>query len=225
MSQRTRRGVSSVSIARTNIDIDDDLVERAMRIYRLASKREAVDYALRRLVGDPMSRERRSPWRAAAGAATSSSRSPGARRDRRVGSAGRRRAVVILVDSSAWIEFLRATGSDVHVAVRDLLTADDELGTTEIVLMEVLAGARSDQERDHLRRLLYGRCTFLALRAPGDYERAAELYRHCRRSGETVRRLTDCLIAVVAMRAGAELLQRDADFDVIARYAPLRLVR
>ncbi len=44
-------------MARTNIDIDDDLVERAMRIYRLPSKREAVDYALRQLVGDPMSRE------------------------------------------------------------------------------------------------------------------------------------------------------------------------
>ncbi len=46
-----------VSMARTNIDIDDELIERAMRIYRLTSKREAVDYALRRLVGDPMSRE------------------------------------------------------------------------------------------------------------------------------------------------------------------------
>jgi len=44
-------------MGRTNIDIDDELVERAMRIYRLPSKREAVDYALRRLVGEPMGRE------------------------------------------------------------------------------------------------------------------------------------------------------------------------
>lgn len=44
-------------MARTNIDIDDELVERAMRIYRLKTKREAVDYALRHLVGDPMTRE------------------------------------------------------------------------------------------------------------------------------------------------------------------------
>ncbi len=44
-------------MARTNIDIDEELVERAMRIYRLSSKREAVDLALRRLVGQPMSRE------------------------------------------------------------------------------------------------------------------------------------------------------------------------
>jgi Arc/MetJ family transcription regulator len=45
-----------VYVARTNIDIDDELVGRAMRVYRLQSKREAVDLALRRLVGEPMDR-------------------------------------------------------------------------------------------------------------------------------------------------------------------------
>jgi Arc/MetJ family transcription regulator len=44
-------------MTRTNIEIDDQLVDRAMRLYRLSSKREAVNLALRRLVGDPMSRE------------------------------------------------------------------------------------------------------------------------------------------------------------------------
>lgn len=39
-------------MARTNIDIDDDLLARAMARYRLRTKREAVDLALRRLVGD-----------------------------------------------------------------------------------------------------------------------------------------------------------------------------
>jgi Arc/MetJ family transcription regulator len=43
-------------MARTNIEIDDELVERVMRRYRLPSKRAAVDLALRRLAGDPMSR-------------------------------------------------------------------------------------------------------------------------------------------------------------------------
>lgn len=45
------------AMTRTNIEIDDLLVDRAMRLYRLRSKREAVDLALRRLVGEPMSRE------------------------------------------------------------------------------------------------------------------------------------------------------------------------
>lgn len=42
------------AMTRTNIEIDDELVGRAMRLYRLRSKREAVDLALRRLVGEPM---------------------------------------------------------------------------------------------------------------------------------------------------------------------------
>jgi Arc/MetJ family transcription regulator len=46
-----------VDMTRTNIEIDDVLVERVMRRYRLSSKRAAVDLALRRLVGDPMTRE------------------------------------------------------------------------------------------------------------------------------------------------------------------------
>jgi Arc/MetJ family transcription regulator len=49
--------VYSGVVTRTNIDINDELVDRAMRLYRLRSKREVVDLALRRLVGEPMSRE------------------------------------------------------------------------------------------------------------------------------------------------------------------------
>lgn len=41
---------------RTNVVLDQDLVERAMELYGFPSKREAIDYALRRLVGyDPAS--------------------------------------------------------------------------------------------------------------------------------------------------------------------------
>jgi Arc/MetJ family transcription regulator len=43
-------------VSRTNIDLDDGLVERAMRLYHLQTKREAVHLALERLVGaGPMS--------------------------------------------------------------------------------------------------------------------------------------------------------------------------
>lgn len=41
-------------MTRTNIDIDDDLVARAMAKYHLPSKKAAVDLALRRLVGAPL---------------------------------------------------------------------------------------------------------------------------------------------------------------------------
>ena len=40
-------------MSRTNIDIDDELIQRVMVRYHLTTKREAVDYALRALV-NPM---------------------------------------------------------------------------------------------------------------------------------------------------------------------------
>jgi Arc/MetJ family transcription regulator len=45
------------AMSRTNIDIDDELIERVLRRYRLPSKRAAVELALRRLAGEPMSRD------------------------------------------------------------------------------------------------------------------------------------------------------------------------
>lgn len=44
-------------MSRTNIEIDDELVAAAQRMYRLDSKRSAVDLALRRLVGEPLDRD------------------------------------------------------------------------------------------------------------------------------------------------------------------------
>lgn len=130
---------------------------------------------------------------------------------------------MILLDSSAWVEYLRGTGSHVHVRVRTALDREEELASTDPVVMEILAGARDDHHRDELRRLLY-RCTMLAVEGPADYEQAAELYRACRRQGETPRKLTDCLIAAIAIRTKARLLHADADFVAIARHAPLRLL-
>jgi predicted nucleic acid-binding protein len=86
--------------------------------------------------------------------------------------------------------------------------------------MEVLAGARDESHLSDLRRLL-ARASHLPT-DPDDYERAAALYRICRRQGETVRRLIDCLIAAVAIRHDVVVLHADGDFDVLARHTGLR---
>ena len=44
-------------MSRTNIDIDDKLIAGVMRRYGLRTKKEAVDYALRRLHVEPMTIE------------------------------------------------------------------------------------------------------------------------------------------------------------------------
>ena len=126
---------------------------------------------------------------------------------------------MILIDTSAWIEFLRDTGSDTCERVELLLAG--EIAICDAVRMEVLAGARDERHLLSLRRLL-ARATVIPTE-PGDYDDAAALCRRCRLQGETVRKLIDCLIASVAIRADLPIIHRDADFDVLARHSALRI--
>lgn len=124
---------------------------------------------------------------------------------------------MILIDSSAWFEFLRNTGSPTCLRVDELLTMD--IAVCEPVRMEILAGARDDRHLSELRRLL-GRATLLSTESV-DHEEAAALYRSCRRQGETPRKLVDCLIAAIAIASNAPVLHADADFDLLARHTRL----
>jgi len=126
---------------------------------------------------------------------------------------------VILIDSSAWIEFLRDTGSPICQRVDDLLAA--EIATCDVVRMEVLAGARNEQHLQQLRRLL-ARASNLPTE-PVDYDAAAALYRTCRQQGHTVRKLIDCLIAAVAIRDDIPILHMDVDFDILAQHTALQV--
>lgn len=128
---------------------------------------------------------------------------------------------MILADTSAWVEYLRGTGSAAHTRMRTALT-DAEVAVCDAVRMEVLAGARREPHLRDLRRLL-ARATMLET-LPSDYDAAASIYRSCRHHGETPRSLIDCLIAAIAIRAGVTVLHADRDFGVIARHSTLETV-
>jgi predicted nucleic acid-binding protein len=122
---------------------------------------------------------------------------------------------VILVDSSAWVEYDRATESEVDRRLTDLIATEAQIGVTEPVIMEVTAGARSDQREADLRSLLV-RFELLRFDAAVDFDAAARIYRACRRSGVTPRGLVDCMIVSVASRYDASLLSLDADLTRVA---------
>ena len=123
---------------------------------------------------------------------------------------------MILVDTSAWVEFDRATGSTVDVRLSGLIADDAEIAVTEPVIMEVTAGARTAAREQDLRRLL-GRCSLLRFDAAIDFDAASSIYRTCRRSGVTPRGMIDCMIASVAHRFNASLLASDADLHRVAQ--------
>lgn len=130
-----------------------------------------------------------------------------------------------LVDSSAWIEYLRGTGSPAHLEVRRLLHEEPgSVAITEPIVMELLAGATDDRALARLETLTGG-LRLLAVSASVDYRDAALVYRTVRARGGTVRKLIDCLIAVVALRTGATLVHRDRDFDVLDAALPALHVR
>ena len=129
---------------------------------------------------------------------------------------------MILVDTSAWVDYLRDRRTVVAKALTALIERNAELATTEPVIMELLAGADTPARGEALERLANG-LPLLGLDPRLDFRAAAHLYAEARREGRTVRSLIDCLIASVAIRHDVPLLHKDADYDVISKIAPLQI--
>ncbi len=129
---------------------------------------------------------------------------------------------MILADTSAWVEYDRATGSPAHHRVRELVATEGPLAACQPVVAEVVMGARSDRREVALRRLL-ARATTLELDVTEDFDAGASIYRRCRSRGVTPRGLVDCVIAAVALRHGASLLCADVDLVRVARVMDLTL--
>ena len=127
----------------------------------------------------------------------------------------------MIVDTSAWVEYLRRTESPEDRALERAIRQGDSLATPAPVLMELLAGCSNDEAAARIQRLL-ARFEILEVEGLADFEDAARIQRICRRQGETVRSMMDCLVAAMALREGRPLLARDRDFDAIARHTALR---
>jgi len=126
----------------------------------------------------------------------------------------------VLVDTSAWVEFLNGTGSPEALAVDRLLASEDDVCTCGIVVAEVFQGIR--RERDALEEF-FRKMTLLEASGLSTYLKAAELYRSLRRRGVTLRSTIDCLIAVLAEEYGCALLFRDRDLRLVVSSGLLSL--
>lgn len=128
-----------------------------------------------------------------------------------------------LVDTSGWVEFLRATGSPADRSLSDALDAGRPLWTTGVVLQEVLQGARSPAQAADLRTMLAG-CPAVEPSFPDTYEHAASLYERCQRAGRSIRGTVDCLVAAVALEHGLAVLGTDRDLVTLRDVCGLALV-
>jgi predicted nucleic acid-binding protein len=130
---------------------------------------------------------------------------------------------VILVDTSVWIDFF--TGRDLpHVATLEhLILENEDLALCGIILTEILQGIADDTTHRRVRRYLR---PLLMLPTPDTvFVRAADIYRKLRKTGITIRKTNDCIIAATALEHHGQLLHNDKDFTPIAKHFPLKVVK
>ena len=129
--------------------------------------------------------------------------------------------MVLIADTSVWIDYLNATGSSQSERLRRAIS-DREVVVVDPVLLEVMSGARKDAV-DRTQRLLEAQ-HLEALAPKLDWLDAAAIYRELRWRGVTIRSQIDALIAAAAIRLDLPVLHRDRDFGPIARHTALQLV-
>jgi predicted nucleic acid-binding protein len=129
---------------------------------------------------------------------------------------------MIVVDSSVWIDFFkgRLTPTTAHLsralASRDVLVGD-------LILAEVLRGARSDRHAEAIELTLH-RCTLVEMCTLEIAVAAAGYHRQLRAKGFTVRNTTDLLIGTYCIVHGHTLLHSDRDYEPMERHLGLKVV-
>jgi predicted nucleic acid-binding protein len=132
--------------------------------------------------------------------------------------------IELVVDSSVWIDLFADHETWQVENFSRRLMAGEQIGLTDVVLTELLQGARTDAELDRLEGYLSA-FEVARLQSLEDFRLAATLHRAGRRAGTPIRATTDCLIAAVCIREDVPLLHDDRDFDHLAEVSGLAVVR
>ena len=129
---------------------------------------------------------------------------------------------MILIDTSVWIDFFAGHDRPHVLRLEQLIDESEDLALCGIVLTEILQGivddTAFDRVRDYLRPLVMLPMPEVVC------VRAAEIYRQLRKTGITIRKTNDCLIAATAIEHDCRLLHHDKDFGPIAKHFPLNAV-
>ena len=126
---------------------------------------------------------------------------------------------MVLVDSSVWIDFFNGVDSE-GANLLDPLLKHETVIIGDLILAEVLQGFRSDRDYRLARRLL----TSLDVRDLLGREmavRVADNYRKLRKSGYTVRKTVDLVIATYCIEHTIPLLHSDRDFEPLSEFLGL----
>ena len=126
---------------------------------------------------------------------------------------------MVIVDTSAWIEYLNGTNSSV-VARVDQCLEQDLVAIGDLIYCEIMQGIRSTRQRSQVSSLLLALPQF----DMGGFriaEKSAANYRLLRSKGITVRKTIDVLIGTFCTEHGFQIVHNDSDFDLMAKHIGL----
>lgn len=130
--------------------------------------------------------------------------------------------MMILVDTTVWIDFFAARSLPHVVALETIIKRRENICICGIILTEVLQGIRQDSEFRKTKDLFN---TLILLPMPYTvFLKSADIYRKLRKIGITIRKPLDCIIASVAIENDIPLLHNDKDFQPIEKHCGLKVL-
>jgi predicted nucleic acid-binding protein len=127
---------------------------------------------------------------------------------------------VIVVDSSVWIARLQNHQTPA-VSKFNSIRDTDEVLVGDIVLMEVLQGARNDRDAARIEYHLRA-YRITTIMSPAIAVRAAANFRELRSKGITIRKSIDLMIGTFCIEHGHALLHNDRDFEPMIAHLGLQ---
>ncbi|MBL6616161.1 MAG: PIN domain nuclease [Reyranella sp.] len=127
---------------------------------------------------------------------------------------------MILVDSSVWIAHLRGATTPATTKLR-AAAAREPLLVGDLILLEILQGARNDAHAARIERALreYAIVSLLDDRLAAQ---AARNYRRLRDLGITIRKTADIIIGTFCIEYRHTLLHEDRDFEPMVKHLGLK---
>jgi len=125
-----------------------------------------------------------------------------------------------LIDTSVWINFLRAKPIPEVELLKNLLQHKHPIGLTSLIFQELLQGCNSNENFVQYKSYFGSQRFFHPIDNVTSHVDAAEIYFKCRKNGVTIRSTVDCLTAQICIDHDLTLLHCDRDFNKIAGIEP-----
>lgn len=129
---------------------------------------------------------------------------------------------MVIIDTSAWIEYLNGTGSGVVDKV-DQCLEQDIVAIGDLIYCEIMQGIRSKRQRNQVSSLLLSLPQFDIV-GFSIAEKSAANYRLLRSKGITVRKTIDVLIGTFCSEHDFQIVHNDSDFDLMAKHIGLDVI-